>query len=95
VCVVGKARYTHAGGPGKKIARRLFSGGIFIGTRAMLAVAVGPQQVSRRPARLVVARATHPPLDQSGASAVSPRAPASTGASARSGVSGEQGTGYE
>jgi len=51
--------------------------------------------VSRKLARLVVARATHPPLDQSGASAASPRAPASTGASARSGVSGEQGTDYE
>lgn len=64
------ALYTHHGGPGKKIARRLFSGGIFIGTRAMLAVAVGPQRVSRTAPWLVVARATHPLLDQSDASVV-------------------------
>lgn len=63
MCVVGKA--PHAGSPGKKIARRLFSGGIFIGTRAMLATAVGTPRASWRFAGLAVALATQPPPDQS------------------------------
>jgi len=91
VCVVGKA--LHAGGPGKKIARRLFSGGIFIGTRAMLAAATGVPRASRWPARLVVAGATHPPPDQS---ARPPPSRASSGvAAAASRGQGWRATGYE